>query len=84
MLAYVKQCWDDANTAVTTIGDAELNAMVSTPWNMKFPGWVGFDIMNDEFLHHRGQLAVYARVVGTQPPFIWGFQDNAPEYRPAH
>jgi hypothetical protein len=84
MTAFVKRCWDDANAAVASIGDAELGAMVSTPWNMKFPGFVGFDIMNDEFLHHRGQLAVYARVVGSQPTNIWGFDQNAPEYRASH
>jgi uncharacterized damage-inducible protein DinB len=84
MQAYVKRCWDEANAAVASIDDAKLNAMVSTPWDMRFPGYVGFDIMNDEFLHHRGQLAVYTRIVGAKPPFIWGFQENAPEYRPAH
>jgi len=63
--------------------DAQLNAMVKTPWNWTFPGWVGFDIMNDEFLHHRGQLYAYARVCGIAPPFIWGFAENAPEFRPS-
>ncbi len=83
MVAYAKQCWDQANGAVATIGDAELTAMVQTPWHMTFPGSVGFNIMSDEFLHHRGQLAVYARLCGVQPPFIWGFGDNAPEFRPS-
>ena len=66
-----------------TIGDAQLNAMVPTPWNMTIPGWVGFSLSNDEFLHHRGQLSVFARLCGVQPPFIWGFAENAPEFRPA-
>ena len=83
MHAYLKRCWDDANAAVASIGDAQLAATVSTPWDMSFPGWVGFNILSDEFLHHRGQLVAYARICGVQPPFIWGFQDNAPEYRPA-
>ena len=83
MVAYAKQCWDQANAAVATIGDAELAAMVPTPWHMTFPGSVGFNIMSDEFLHHRGQLAVYARLCGAEPPFIWGFGDNAPEFRPS-
>jgi hypothetical protein len=83
MMGFVKRCWDEASAAVASIDDAKLNAMVPTPWDMKFPGYVGFDIMSDEFLHHRGQLAVYSRIVGGQPPFIWGFEQNSPEFRAA-
>jgi uncharacterized damage-inducible protein DinB len=81
-LAFARQCWDQADAAVATIGDAQLTAIVSTPWNMSFPGWVGFDMMNDEFLHHRGQLFVYTRLCGAAPPFMWGFADNAADFRP--
>jgi len=38
--------------------------------------------MNDEFTHHRGQLYVFTRACGAEPPFMWGYADNAPEYRP--
>jgi len=41
-------------------------------------------MMNDEFLHHRGQLYAFARACGVEPPFMWGFADNAPEFRPTH
>ena len=34
-------------------------------------------------VHHRGQLYVYARLFGVAPPFIWSFEDNAAEFRPA-
>lgn len=83
LIAYAKRCFEQASAAVATIGDAQLNAMVPTPWNMSFPGWVGFGIMSDEFLHHRGQLYAFARACGVEPPFAWGFDANAPEYRPA-
>lgn len=81
LLAFARDCWEEANEAVSGMGDAELEAMVPTPWNMTFPGWVGFNIMGDEFLHHRGQLSVFARACGAEPPFIWGFDQNAPEFR---
>lgn len=83
LLAFARKCWDQANAAVIATGDAQLKAMVPTPWGMTFPGWVGFNIMNDEFLHHRGQLYAFARLCGFQPPFIWGFGDNAPGFRPS-
>jgi uncharacterized damage-inducible protein DinB len=82
-MAFATTCWKQASAAVAETGDAELQAVVPTPWNMSFPGWVGFNILNDEFLHHRGQLFAYARACGQAPPFIWGFAENAPEFRPA-
>jgi uncharacterized damage-inducible protein DinB len=83
LIAFARQCFDEANAAVARIGDAQLQAMVSTPWNMSWPGWVGFAVMNDEFVHHRGQLYVYARLLGIAPPFIGSYKENAPEYQPA-
>lgn len=82
-IAFARRCWDDASAAVAKTTDAELNAMVPTPWDMTFPGWVGYHILGDEFLHHRGQLYAFTRVCGVEPPFIWGFKDNAPEFRPS-
>jgi len=83
VLRFARECWGRAQQAVDRIGDADLQAMVATPWDMTFPGWVGFHIQSDEFLHHRGQLYAYARACGVAPPFIWSFEENAPEFRPA-
>lgn len=82
VIAFAKECWTAADEAVGSIGNAELQAIVPTPWNMSFPGFVGFSILNDEFVHHRGQLYAYARACGAEPPFMWGFGDNAPGFRP--
>lgn len=84
LLAFARNCWEQADAAVGKIGDAQLQAVVGTPWGMSFPGAVGFFIQNEEFLHHRGQLYVFARLCGvTAPPFIYSYGDNAPEFRPA-
>ena len=83
LIAFARQCFDEADVAVARIGDAELRAIVATPWKMSWPGWVGFSIMNDEFVHHRGQLYVYARIFSVAPPFIWSFGENTAEFRPA-
>ena len=40
--------------------------------------------MNDEFVHHRGQLYAYARACGGNPPFVWGHADNEPDFAPSH
>jgi uncharacterized damage-inducible protein DinB len=39
--------------------------------------------MSDEFMHHRGQLYVYARLFGVVPPAMWSYGENAAEFRPA-
>jgi uncharacterized damage-inducible protein DinB len=82
LLAFVRDSWKTADGAVKGIGDAELQAMVPTPWNKTFPGWVAFHVMGDEFLHHRGQLYAFARASGAEPPFIWGFDQNEPGFLP--
>lgn len=82
VLDFARECFQRADAAVAGIGDAQLSAMVPTPWNMTFPGWVGFELMRDELVHHRGQLYAYARLCGVQPPFMYGFAENAPEFRP--
>jgi uncharacterized damage-inducible protein DinB len=83
VIAFARRCFEQAGAAVARIGDGELSAMVPTPWNMSWPGWVAFDVMNDEFVHHRGQLYAFTRACGVEPPFMWGYAENAPEYRPA-
>ena len=81
-LAYARKCWDEANAAIGRVGDEELQATVKTPWNMSFPGAVVVNMLSDEFLHHRGQLYVYARAAGGEPPFLWSFDKNADAFAP--
>jgi uncharacterized damage-inducible protein DinB len=82
IVAFAGRCFEQASDAIKRIGDAELSAMVPTPWGKAWPGWVAFQVMSDEFLHHRGQLSAYARACGAEPPFIWDFEANAEAYRP--
>ena len=42
LIAFARKCWGQANVSVGKIGNAQLTAMVPTPWDMTFPGWVGF------------------------------------------
>jgi uncharacterized damage-inducible protein DinB len=83
LIAFARECFERADAAVKRIGDAELAAMVPTPWKSVWPGWVAFHVLSDEFMHHRGQLYCYARASGVEPPFMWGYADNEAEFRPA-
>ena len=80
VIAYARKCWTLANDAVKRIGNAQLSATINTPWNMEITGWAGFGILNDEFLHHYGQLYTYARMCGAEPPFLWGFAEGALQF----
>lgn len=82
MLAFARECWQDADAAVTEVGDDELTRMVKTPWNMEFRGSVAMHTMNDEFVHHRGQLYAYVRACGAEPPFVWSYGENPPGFGP--
>ena len=79
---FALKCWEDADAAMSEVGDAELKATVRTPWNMSFPGTAVVNMLSDEFLHHRGQLYVYARAAGGAPPFLWSFDKNEPAFAP--
>jgi len=81
MLQFASECWKSADKSVKSITDAQATAMVKTPWGMDFPGWMCAQIIFDEHLHHRGQLYAYLRALGIEPPFMWDFENNAPEFQ---
>ena len=56
--------------------------MAKTPYGRDMAGEALMGITEDEFLHHRGQLYAFLRALGAEPPFLWDFEHNAPEYQP--
>ena len=83
LVRYARESWQAADRTVQSLTDAQLAAIVPTAWGgMSFPGWVCVSIIYDEHLHHRGQLYAFLRQLGVEPPFLWDFENNAPEYRP--
>jgi len=80
---FVQDCWNEADRAAKTVTDAHLSASVKTPWGFEMPGSMAWTVINDEYLHHRGQLYAYLRALGQDVPMMWDFEHNAPEYRPA-
>ncbi len=80
-VAFARRCWKEANTAVAGIGDAQLANDVRA-WGSSLPGSACMHILSDELVHHRGQLYVLARALGGEPPFLWSYGENAPEFKP--
>ena len=82
LVASVAAAWADADQAIRSMTEAQAVSKVQTPWNYEPPGWVCVQIIFDEMLHHRGQLFVYLRALGAEPPSMWDFAHSAPEFRP--
>ncbi len=82
LVRFCKDCWADADTAAKSITDANLAAMVKTPWGMEMPGWACAGVITDEYSHHRGQLYAYTRLLGIEPPMMWDFEHNEAAFAP--
>jgi uncharacterized damage-inducible protein DinB len=53
--------------------DAQLAANISA-FGSTYPGWLLLTFINEEVLHHRGQLTVYLRLIGIPPILIYNFE----------
>ena len=82
VLDFARTCWARADAAMAAVGDEHLAGGVNNPWGMPLNGTFAMVILNDEFLHHRGQLYAYVRACGAEPPFMWDFGNNPPGFRP--
>jgi hypothetical protein len=69
VIAYARKCWALADDAIAVIDNTQLNAVIRTPWKKTIPGFAAFNMLNDEFLHHYGQLDTYARLCGAEAPY---------------
>ena len=81
-MKWVAESWKVADSAVRGMTEAQAKGMVKNPWTTDFPAAVCIQIIFDEHLHHRGQLYAYLRSFGIEPPFMWDFENSAPEFKP--
>ena len=84
VMDYARECWRRADEAIRSVGDEELSGPVKNSWGIPLTGTFAMVVINDEFLHHRGQLYTYVRACGGEPPFMWGFEENPEGFRPEH
>ena len=82
VLDFARSCWARADAAIAAVRDEQLAGAVGNPWGMPLNGTFAIVILNEEFLHHRGQLYTYVRACGAEPPFLWGFADNPEGFQP--
>jgi uncharacterized damage-inducible protein DinB len=82
LVRRMEDAWKAADAAIRSLTEDKATAAVDTPWNFSPPAWVIVQIIFDEHLHHRGQLYAFLRALGVEPPFMWDFENSAPEFRP--
>ena len=58
----------------SALTDVQLAANI-TAWGEAFPGWKLLGFINDEVIHHRGQLTIYLRLIGIPPILIYNFEE---------
>ena len=81
VLQLARDCWKEADTIAHQVTEEQLNSLVNA-WGSPMPASYLVSILADELVHHRGQLYVYARLLGAEPPAVWSHTDNAMEFAP--
>jgi uncharacterized damage-inducible protein DinB len=82
LVAWSRTEWTAADRLARAVTPEKLAAKVKTPWGSDFDGFVMYEILYDEFWHHRGQLYTYLRAMGVAPAMIYDFEGNEPEFQP--
>ena len=69
---FANRCHDAADTIFRSMSDADVARPVESPMGT-YPAWQYFLFAYDEHWHHRGQLYVYLRLLGKEPPDLYSY-----------
>ncbi len=70
--AYAETCHQAAENILKAMSEEELARSVESPFGT-YPAWRYFDFGYDEHWHHRGQLYIYLRLLGKEPPMLYDY-----------
>jgi uncharacterized damage-inducible protein DinB len=71
-VAFAVSCHDAAEAIVRSMSDEDIARPVESPMGT-YPAWQFFTFAYDEHWHHRGQLYVYLRLLGKEPPNLYDY-----------
>ena len=69
---YANRCHQAAEAIYRAMSDADVARPVESAMGT-YPAWQFFLFAYDEHWHHRGQLYVYLRLLGKQPPNLYDY-----------
>ena len=84
LLAFCRQCWDDAAKIAAQVTDEQIARKIETPWGHAWDGRIALRTVNHEYWHHRGQLYCYLRALGIAPHSLYDTANNEPEFAESH
>ena len=73
MQAYAEACHQAAEEIFRAMSEEEIARPVESPFGT-YPAWAYFNFAYDEHWHHRGQLYTYLRLLGKEPPMLYGYE----------
>ena len=73
LLSYADECHKAAEHIFTAMSDSDVARSVESAFGT-YPAWQYFAFAYDEHWHHRGQLYVYLRLLGKEPPMLYDYQ----------
>lgn len=72
MRRFAQRCHETASAALAKVTDAQLARVVESPLG-ELIGAYFITFINDEHWHHRGQFYTYLRLLGKEPPMLYGY-----------
>jgi uncharacterized damage-inducible protein DinB len=69
---YANRCHQAAEEIYRALSEADVARPVESPMGT-YPAWQFFQFAYDEHWHHRGQLYVYLRLLGKEPPNLYDY-----------
>jgi len=69
---YANRCHEAAEAIYRAMSDEDVARPVESPMGT-YPAWQFFLFAYDEHWHHRGQLYVYLRLLGREPPGLYDY-----------
>ena len=71
-VTFATSCHDAAEEIFRAMSDEDVARPVESPMGT-YPAWQFFLFAYDEHWHHRGQLYVYLRLLGKEPPNLYDY-----------
>ena len=70
---YAEACHAAAERIFSELSEDDVTREIPSPFGNQ-PAWQFFLFAYDEHWHHRGQLYVYLRLLGKEPPMLYDYQ----------
>ena len=71
-VTFANDCHEAAEEIFRSMSDEDVARPVESPMGT-YPAWQYFLFAYDEHWHHRGQLYVYLRLLGKEPPDLYSY-----------